>query len=79
MQSSEFGYVLRARAGFNAALTEKCETGDITLCHVYRENNADADSLANVALNNRTRDSSVVLSDNWNNTRFQLAIWQSIQ
>ena len=41
---------------------------NLKMSHVYREFNADADSLANFALDHRTNTTPVAVNDNWFNT-----------
>ena len=45
-----------------------CSDGLFRLSHVYREYNADADSLANVALDNPPVHRNVVVDDTWTTT-----------
>ena len=49
-------------------LLQNCDDGGCALGHIYREFNADADSLANIAIDGY-RGTPVVISDNWNNTQ----------
>jgi ribonuclease HI len=46
-------------------LHETCADNAFGLAHVYREFNADADSLANVGIDRRTRATAVVVNDGW--------------
>ena len=50
----------------------RCASGFLSLGHVYQEFNADADSLANVALDQRAAGETVVVSDSWHGTSVQL-------
>jgi ribonuclease HI len=53
-------------------LHQRCASGYLLLGHVYREFNADADSLANVALDQRSAGETVVVSDAWYGPPVQL-------
>jgi ribonuclease HI len=53
-------------------LHDKCASGFLRLSHIYREFNADADSLANVALDQRTASDAVIVSDAWHGAPIQL-------
>ena len=46
-------------------LQDICADGEFSIQHVYREYNADADSLANIAVANRGRDNAVVVNEAW--------------
>ena len=46
-------------------MQQKCIDGTFSFSHIYREYNADADGLANLALDRRTRAGPIVLDDNW--------------
>lgn len=46
-------------------LQSQCRDGFFLLTHVYREYNADADGLANVALDQRTINDTFIVDDNW--------------
>ena len=49
-------------------LHENCADNTFCLARVYREFNADADSLANVGIDRRTRATAVVVNDGWYGT-----------
>ena len=61
-ESYEQGLALARR------LHENCADNAFCLAHVYREFNADADSLANVGIDRRTRATAVVVNDGWYGT-----------
>ena len=44
---------------------DQCFDGFFQLAHVYREYNVDADSRANIALDHRTVNNSVVVDEHW--------------
>ena len=48
-------------------LAETCDANSFKLAHVYREFNADADSLANVALDRQTSVGALVVNQGWLN------------
>jgi ribonuclease HI len=54
-------------------LHDACASGFFVFGHVYREFNADADSLANVALDQRTAGTTVVVDDAWRGPPIRLA------
>ena len=50
-------------------LHETCTDNGFGLAHVYREFNADADSLANVGIDRRSHATAVVVNDGWYGAR----------
>ena len=71
-KAENLGPLYEQGLGFVRRMHEVCGGGSFTLNHIYREFNADADSLANVALDQRTPASNVVVSDNWDATTVSL-------
>jgi len=54
--------------GLIRRLSENSANHAFCSAHVYRQFNADADSLANVGIDRRTHDTAVVVNDNWYGT-----------
>ena len=48
-----------------------CEGGEFSLAHIYREYNADADSLANLAIDRRISEGVAVVADNWDDPHYR--------
>ena len=51
-------------------LHHSCEGGELMLAHIYREYNADADSLANIAIDRRISEGVAVVADNWDDPHY---------